>query len=125
MYLLLGASLTVSGLLCSSGYVYFVILTALGGVSGAVYNACFNTVLQETIRPGMLGRVFSMYISVCMLPSLLGLVGIGFFADTIGLAQTFVLLGSIIFVLGIASFSMPSVMALGREITKGKPQNME
>jgi len=120
MYLLLGACLTVSGLLSPSGYVYFVILTALSGVSGAVYNACFNTVLQETIQPGMLGRVFSLYISVCMLPSLIGLVGIGFFADTIGLAQTFVLLGAVIFLLGIISFSVPSIMALGKEITAGK-----
>src|SRR5690606_36616781 len=120
MYLLLGACLTVSGLLSPSGYVYFVILIALSGVSGAVYNACFNTVLQETIQTGMFGQVFSLYISVCMLPSLIGLVGIRFFADTIVLAQTFVLLGAIIFVLGIISFSVPSIMALGKEITEGK-----
>jgi DHA3 family macrolide efflux protein-like MFS transporter len=115
MYLLLGISLSVSGLLLPSAYPYFVILTALGGISGAIYNSCFTTVLQETINPAMLGRVFSMYISVAMLPSLLGLVGIGFFADTIGLAQTFVLLGSVIFVLGLISFAVPSIRELGKK----------
>lgn len=122
MYLLLGISLTVSGLLSPSAYPYFVILTAMGGISGAIYNSCFNTVLQERINPAMLGRVFSMYISVSMLPSLLGLVGIGFFADTIGLAQTFVLLGSVIFVLGLISFAVPSIMDLGKKAAARKTE---
>ena len=115
MYLLLGVSLSISGLLSPLTYPYFVILTAVGGISGAIYNSCFTTVLQETIHPAMLGRVFSMYIIVAMLPSLFGLVGIGFFADTIGLAQTFVLLGSVIFVLGLISFAVPSIRDLGRK----------
>lgn len=115
MYLVLGISFTVSGLLPPSGYPYFVLLTALGGVSGAIYNSCFNTVLQETIKPSMLGRVFSMYFSVALLPSLLGLVGIGFFADTVGLAESFALLGAIIFGLGIISFFVPSLRLLGKK----------
>lgn len=122
MYLVLGVSLAVSGLLSPSGYSYFVVLTAMGGVSGAIYNSCFNTVLQETVNPNMLGRVFSMYFSVALLPSLLGLVGIGFFADTIGLAQTFVLLGGVIFVLGVISFTVPSLKALGK---KGATKKIE
>lgn len=122
MYLVLGVSLAVSGLLSPSGYSYFVVLTAMGGVSGAIYNSCFNTVLQETVNPSMLGRVFSMYFSVALLPSLLGLVGIGFFADTIGLAQTFVLLGGVIFVLGVISFTVPSLKALGK---KGATKKIE
>lgn len=114
MYLLLGITLCASGLLSPSAYPYFVVLTAMGGVSGAVYNSCFNTVLQETISPAMLGRVFSMYFSVALLPSLIGLVGIGFFADTIGLAETFVLLGAVIFAIGFASYFIPSLTALGK-----------
>jgi len=115
MYLVLGISFTGSGLLTPSGYAYFVLLTALGGVSGAIYNSCFNAVLQETIKPSMLGRVFSMYFSVALLPSLLGLVGIGFFADTVGLAESFTLLGGIIFGLGIISFFVPSLQSLGKK----------
>ena len=122
MYLVLGVSLSVSGLLSPSAYPYFVGLTAMGGVSGAIYNSCFNTVLQETINPSMLGRVFSMYFSVALLPSLFGLVGIGFFADTVGLARTFVLLGAVIFGLGVISFTVPSLAKLGR---KGATQKTE
>lgn len=117
MYLMLGVALSVSGLLSPSAFPYFVVLTAFAGVSGAIYNSCFNTVLQETVHPSMLGRVFSMYFSVVLLPSLVGLIGIGFFADTIGLAQTFVLLGGIIFVLGILSFTIPSLRELGQKGT--------
>ena len=120
MYLVLGVSLSGSGLLAPSAYPYFVVLTALGGVSGAIYNSCFNTILQESIHPSMLGRVFSMYFSVALLPSLLGLVGIGFFADTIGLAQTFVLLGGVVFVLGIVSFMIPALRELGKKGVIGK-----
>ena len=115
MYLVLGLSLSGSGLLSPSAYSHFVVLTAMGGVSGAIYNSCFNTVLQETVNPSMLGRVFSMYFSVALLPSLLGLVGIGFFADTIGLSQTFILLGGMIFTLGIISFTVPSLKELGKK----------
>jgi DHA3 family macrolide efflux protein-like MFS transporter len=122
MYLVLGVSLSVSGLLSPSAYPYFVVLTAMSGVSGAIYNSCFNTVLQETINPSMLGRVFSMYFSVALLPSLIGLVGIGFFADTVGLARTFVLLGAVIFVLGVISFTIPSLTDLGKKGTAQKTE---
>jgi len=64
--------------------------------------------------------VFSMYFSVALLPSLLGLVGIGFFADTIGLAQTDVLLGGVVFVLGIVSFMIPALRELGKKGVIGK-----
>lgn len=124
MYLVLGVSLSGSGLLPPSAYPYFVVLTALGGVSGAIYNSCFNTILQETIHPSMLGRVFSMYFSVALLPSLLGLVGIGFFADTIGLAQTFVLLGGAVFVLGIVSFMVPALRELGKRRSLDKAETV-
>lgn len=115
MYLVLGLSLVGSGLLPPSGFTFFVILTIFGGLSGAIYTASFNTVLQETVNPAMLGRVFSMYISISMLPSLLGLAGIGFFADTVGLTRTFVVLGAVIFLLGLISFSVPSIMAMGQK----------
>ncbi|HLU90200.1 MAG TPA: MFS transporter, partial [Cyclobacteriaceae bacterium] len=115
MYLVLGLSLVGSGLLPPSGFTFFVILTIFGGLSGAIYTASFNTVLQETVNPAMLGRVFSMYMSISMLPSLLGLAGIGFFADTVGLTRTFVILGAVIFLLGLISFSVPSIMAMGQK----------
>lgn len=113
MHLLLGISLAASGLLLPSGFILFVVLTILGGVAAAIYNASFTTVLQEQINPAMLGRVFSMYFSIALLPSMIGLLSTGFLADTIGISLTFVILGSMIGVIGIVSFFVPELMKLG------------
>jgi len=69
--------------------------------------------LQEQINPAMLGRVFSMYFSIALLPSMIGLLSTGFLADTIGISLTFVILGSMIGVIGIVSFFVPELMKLG------------
>ncbi|PPK98955.1 MFS transporter [Parapedobacter indicus] len=113
MHLLLGISLAASGLLPPSGFILFVALTILGGVAASIYNASFTTVLQERINPAMLGRVFSMYFSIALLPSMIGLLSTGFLADTIGISLTFVILGSVIGVIGIVSFFVPELMKLG------------
>lgn len=112
MHILLGVSLAASGLLPATGFVIFVLLTVLGGVAASIYNASFTTVLQEKINPGMLGRVFSMYFSIALLPSMIGLLSTGFIADHIGITRTFVILGSIIGLIGVMSFFVPALMRL-------------
>lgn len=113
MHILLGVSLAASGILPVTGFVFFVALTVLGGVAASIYNASFTTILQEKIDPAMLGRVFSMYFSIALLPSMIGLLSTGFLADTVGIALTFVILGSVIGVIGIVSFFVPELMKLG------------
>jgi len=117
MYLLLGGSLALSGLLPSEGFIIFVVLTTLGGISAAVYNAAFTTIIQEKIDPAMLGRVFSMFFSISLLPSIIGLLGTGFLADTVGIARTFVILGSAIGIIGIIAFFMPEMINIGKKQT--------
>ena len=114
-YILLGITLGGSGVLPPNGFIFFVILTILGGVVAAVNNACFTVILQEKVDPSVLGRVFSMFISVSILPSLLGLMGTGFMADTIGITNTFIILGAAISAIGIVSFLSPEVIKLGKE----------
>src|SRR5690606_161768 len=111
-----------SGLLPPTGFLLFVALTVLGGIAASVYNASFMTILQEKINPAMLGRVFSMYFSIALLPAMIGLLSTGFLADTIGISVTFVILGSVIALIGIASFFVPALMRLGvKEITVTLP----
>ena len=111
MYLIVGLAFALSGFLpAENGYVLFVVLTTFSGVQ----SACFTTLIQEKIEPDKLGRVFSMFMSVSVLPSMIGLLGTGFMADTIGIPNTFILLGCAVFLLGIVSFMIPSLMALGR-----------
>ena len=112
MYIALGLTFLFSGLLPVSGFIWFAVLTALGGVCGSLYFATFTTVIQSRIDPGVMGRVFSFYMSFSMLPSMIGLLSTGFLADSIGLGNTFIISGGFLCLIGIISFFIPSLIRL-------------
>ena len=112
MYIALGSTFLFSGLLPVSGFIWFAVLTALGGVCGSLYFATFTTVIQSRIDPGVMGRVFSFYMSFSMLPSMIGLLSTGFLADSIGLGNTFIISGGFLCLIGIISFFIPSLISL-------------
>jgi DHA3 family macrolide efflux protein-like MFS transporter len=114
MYLILGITFLFSGVLSSSGFVFFAILTTIAGVSGTVYQSAFTGIVQTHIDPAILGRVFSMFFSVSLIPSLIGLLGIGFFADNLGITTSFVVCGAAIIVIGILSFMTPSSLKIDK-----------
>lgn len=120
MHIVLGLSLAISGALPAAGFILFTFLTGIGGVAASIYNASFTTVIQQKIDPTMMGRVFSMFYSIAILPSVIGLLSTGFIADNIGIGRTFLILGSAIVLIGLISFAVPSLMALGREEEKSK-----
>jgi len=86
----------------------YAVLISLGGISAAFYNAGFTATVQEMVHPDMLGRVFSMYYSLDVLPTILALVGTGFLVGVIGINVVFVVLGFMVFAIGILSFLTPS-----------------
>lgn len=112
MYIALGLTFLFSGLLPVSGFIWFAVLTALGGVCGSLYFATFTTVIQSRIDPGVMGRVFSFYMSFSMLPSMIGLLSTGFLADSIGLGNIFIISGGFLCLIGIISFFIPSLISL-------------
>lgn len=114
MYVVCGITFLLTGLLTPAGFIWFAALTALAGVSAAINNSAFTGLLQSKISPTALGRVFSLYFTVSLIPSMLGLIGIGFLADGLGLTTSFILSGAIIILIGIAAFLTPSVMKLDR-----------
>ncbi|KAA6351044.1 MFS transporter DHA3 family macrolide efflux protein [termite gut metagenome] len=116
MYLLLGLTFFFSGLLPAEGYILFVIFSFFGGMAGSIYYASFVAVIQSRVAPEILGRVFSTYSSVSLLPSILGLLGTGFIADTIGISMTFLISGLIVCLLGIISYFFPATLSLGRNV---------
>ncbi len=118
MYILLGSTFLFSGVLPVSGYPLFVVLTAIGGISGSLYMASFTTVVQTRINPAVMGRVFSFYMSVSMLPSMIGLMSTGFLADTIGIGHTFIIGGVLVGIIGVVSFFIPSIMELRNSFRK-------
>lgn len=112
-YVLMGLAFAISGVLPAWAFWVFVFLTTLSGVAGSIYNACFTTIIQQNIDPLLLGRVFSMFFSISLLPSLIGLLGTGFLADNVGINITFIILGTFIIVIGICSFFSRAMLPLG------------
>ncbi|MDL2252015.1 MFS transporter [Odoribacter sp. OttesenSCG-928-J03] len=114
MYILLGISFLVSGILSPDGFWYFAVLTTIGGISGAIYNSSFTALIQSNVEPIALGRVFSMFYTLSLIPSLIGLIGIGFFADSLGLTTSFLLCGFVIIFIGGVAFMTPSAIRLDK-----------
>jgi DHA3 family macrolide efflux protein-like MFS transporter len=85
----------------------------------SVYSGSFNVVLQTMIEPGALGRVFSIYGSITLLPSMIGLLATGYIADTIGIGNAFVISGAAIGFLGIGAFLVPAVATMVKEELRG------
>jgi DHA3 family macrolide efflux protein-like MFS transporter len=126
-YITTGITFIIPGLLPPSGFVWFAVITGIGGILGPFYHASFNAILQSNIDPAALGRVFSMHSTVTALPALIGLVAIGFFSDSLGVTTSFVVCGAVIVALGIWAFLVPSVMRIDnrsrrRELGIGKPK---
>lgn len=115
MYLLLGLSFLFSGILPSSAFDYFAVITIFGGISMSVYSGAFTVVLQTMVEPAALGRVFSMYGSITLLPAMVGLLATGYIADTIGIGNAFIISGIAIGALGLLAFLVPAVGRMIRE----------
>ncbi|RJP61625.1 MAG: MFS transporter [Ignavibacteriales bacterium] len=109
MYLIIGFTFAGSGVLSVNSFWIFVALTFICGISGAIYSGAFTVVIQTTVDAAALGRVFSIYGSVTMLPSMIGLLQTGLIADRIGITNTFIISGVAIMLIGIISFYTPSV----------------
>lgn len=114
MHIVIGVTFAWSGWLSAAQFIVFVILTAVGGIAASLYNASFTTIIQEEVQQNMLGRVFSLYYSFSVLPSIIGLLFTGFIADGIGINYTFIILGLLIIVVGICSFFTPALMKLSK-----------
>lgn len=112
MYIFSGITIVISGFLNNNGYNTFIVLTGLDGLSSSIFYACFTALIQERIGSEKLGRVFSLYGSIAILPSIIGLSGTGFIAENIGISTSFVILGAVISCLGLISFCIPSLMNL-------------
>jgi DHA3 family macrolide efflux protein-like MFS transporter len=118
MYLLLGLTFVFSGILPPSGFVIFAVITSFGGISMSVYSGSFTVVMQTMVEPSALGRVFSMYGSLTLLPSMLGLLATGFIADSIGITNAFIISGLAISIIGLAAFLVRPVGKMVKEELK-------
>lgn len=113
MHIVLGLTFVLSGVFPASWFYGFVLVTGIGGIAMSIFSAAFMTIIQEQVKPEMLGRVFSLYFSLAILPSVIGLLFTGIIADSIGVTNAFIISGIAMAMVGIASFMTPSVMRLG------------
>ena len=114
----LGITYWAMGILPTSGFALFVVLTALSGVAGSIYWSSFTVILQTKIDPAALGRVFSIYDSVSLLPTIPGLLATGFIAERIGLLNAFIIAGVATLAIGAIASFVPAIKRLGHT-TKG------
>lgn len=124
MTIILGIAFWLMGLLPSSAFIIFVVITSITGLAGAIYWSTFVVILQTKIEPAALGRVFSIYDSISLLPSIPGLLATGFIADGIGLLNAFIIAGVSMAAVGVFAFFIPSITRLGHT-TKGKEPEEE
>lgn len=114
MYMVVGVTFALSGLLPPGGFILFAVLTALAGVSGSVFNASLISVVQQKIDPAVQGRFFSLYSAISMMPAMLGVLGTGFFSDSVGLLPTFILSGTVIVVIGTVGLFSGRMLSLDK-----------
>ncbi len=113
MYLLFGSYLFICGFLSSSAFLYFAILTVIGGCSYAIYNSIFLVIIQVQVKETILGRVISSYNSLILFPSILGIIGTGFLTNYIGITTVFIIAGLISIFTGLISMFVRSSIKLG------------
>lgn len=106
---MMGASLTISGLLPPGGFAVFVVCCAVMGLSVPFYSGVQTALFQEKIKPEYLGRVFSLTGSIMSLAMPVGLILSGFFADKVGVNHWFFISG--ILIIGIAVICPMAVKA--------------
>jgi MFS transporter, DHA3 family, macrolide efflux protein len=114
MYILLGLTFFLSGVFPNEWFIGFILATAIGGISLSVFYASFTAIIQITVQPEMLGRVFSLYYSLAVLPSIIGLLLTGLIAENAGVNNTFMISGCLAIVVGLLSFLSPKLMQLDK-----------
>jgi len=114
-YVILGLTFAFTGILPANAFWMFMVLTFFGGISMTLYSGVFMVILQTSIDPAAMGRVFSLFGSITLLPSIIGLVFTGYIADTIGVPNSFLIAGISITILGIYSFFPAAIKQMIRQ----------
>ncbi|MHA4987791.1 macrolide efflux MFS transporter Mef(A) [Cetobacterium somerae] len=112
---MMGASLTISGLLPPSDFVIFALCCAIMGFSVPFYSGVQTALFQEKIKPEYLGRVFSLTGSIMSLAMPVGLILSGLFADRIGVNNWFLISGILIIVIAIICPFIPVIRGLDEQ----------
>lgn len=111
--LLTGVLFGGAGLLPPSAFVSFVVLSTIAAIVAAIQSALFTSTMQKNIATEALGRVFALYYSFSVMPSLIAVASTGFIADKLGPMITMGICGALMVILGIISMTAKEMIAIG------------
>lgn len=110
--LLIGAMIGVAGLLPSSAFWAFAVLSIGMGFSAPLFGAPITAMFQTLIDPSKLGRVMSLYMTMSMLVAPVGLLFAGPLAEQTGVASWFAVTGVLIVACAFVAYALPAVRGL-------------
>lgn len=108
-FLLMSASLFVTGLLPPGGFAVFVICSWLMGVSGPFYWGIYTPLLQSNFEEQYLGRVLSLAGSIRLISGPVGLSVSGVFAERFGVEKWFLVAGVLVLLAAVLCMIVPAV----------------
>ena len=106
---LYGVATLVAGLLGAGGFVAFLAMSFLMGLSSPLYSGPQTALMQEKVPPEYLGRVFGLYGAIMSWAMPLGLAFSSLFADAVGAPAWFVGAGAAMVLLAYVTWAIPAI----------------
>ena len=106
---LYGVATLVAGMLGAGGFVAFLAMSFLMGLSSPFYSGPQTALMQEKVPPEYLGRVFGLYGAIMSWALPLGLAFSSVFADAVGAPAWFVGAGAAMVLLAGVTWSIPAI----------------
>lgn len=106
---LYGLGTLITGLLPRNGFIYFVGIAALMGISIPFYHGVRTAMLQMSFPTEMLGRIMSLSMSLTRLAMPIGLILAGTFAEVVGIGRWFSFSGIFALLLAAVILVSPSL----------------
>ena len=106
---LYGVATLVAGLLGAGGFVAFLAMSFLMGLSSPFYSGPQTALMQEKVPPEYLGRVFGLYGAIMSWAMPLGLAFSSLFADAVGAPAWFFGAGVAMVLLACVTWAIPAI----------------
>ena len=106
---LYGVATLVAGMLGAGGFVAFLAMSFLMGLSSPFYSGPQTALMQEKVPPEYLGRVFGLYGAIMSWALPLGLAFSSLFADAVGAPAWFVGAGAAMVLLACVTWAIPAI----------------
>ncbi|MCF0134435.1 MAG: MFS transporter, partial [Blautia sp.] len=112
-YVAMSAALLVSSLLPPSGFVIFVAMSALMGITGPFYWGMYTPLLQKSFPEEYLGRVLSLTASLRLILGPLALAVSGVVTDVFGVTVWFLVAGILVLIAAAILMAVPVIRSSG------------